>query len=84
MRDDVKVIQARAPKWERLAKWGAKRGGENVEATYAASMAFLVKWSVIPPRVDVKDLVTNELIDEINRFDAARIAAEARAWTPGR
>jgi hypothetical protein len=43
-----------------------------------------LKWGIIKERVDVKDLVTNELIDEINRFDAAAIAAEARAWKPGR
>jgi NitT/TauT family transport system substrate-binding protein len=80
VRDDVKVIQARAPKWELLPKWGAKRWGENVEANYASYVDFLAKWAIIPQRVDVKDLVTNELLDEINRFDAAKIAAEAKAW----
>jgi hypothetical protein len=27
---------------------------------------------------------SNGLIDEINRFDAAKVAAEAKAWKPGR
>lgn len=80
VRDDVKVLLSRAPKWALDPKWGAKRWGESVEANYAAYVDFLVKWSVIPQRVDVKDLVTNELVDEINRFDPAKIAAEAKAW----
>ena len=28
----------------------------------------------------VNDLITNQLIDEINRFDAAKITAEAKAY----
>jgi hypothetical protein len=30
--------------------------------------------------VDVNDLVTNELIDDINAFDQAKIETEARAY----
>jgi hypothetical protein len=33
--------------------------------------------------VTAKELVTNELIDDINHFDAERIAAEARAYRAG-
>ncbi len=84
VRDDVKVLLARSPKWALEKRWGAKRWGENVEANYAAYLDFLAKWAIIPQRVDVKELVTNELIDEINRFDAAKIAAEARGWKPGK
>ena len=32
----------------------------------------------------VKDLITNELIDDINKFDAAKIAADAKATKPGK
>ena len=47
----------------------------------------MLRWKVslaaagrpIPEKVDVTDLVTNELIGEINGFDAEAIAAEARA-----
>ena len=31
-------------------------------------------------KVDVKDLIANELIGGINDFDPAKIAAEARAY----
>jgi len=83
IRDDTKVLQARATNW-RLEKAGVKRWGENSEANYAAYADFMFKWGIIKEKVGVKDLVTNELIDEINRFDAGKIAAEATAYKPGR
>ena len=42
----------------------------------------VLKWHVIKDKVAGKDLVTNELIDEINKFDPAKVAAEAKAWKP--
>lgn len=81
IRDDVKVLQARAQNWK-LDKAGVKRWGENSEANYAAYAAFMLRWGIIKQAVPVTDLVTNELIDEINRFDPEKIAAEARAWKP--
>jgi NitT/TauT family transport system substrate-binding protein len=79
IRDDTRVLQARAQNWQ-LEKAGVKRWGENSEANYAAYAAFMLKWGIIKQPVEGKDLVTNELIDEINRFDAAQIAAEAKAY----
>jgi NitT/TauT family transport system substrate-binding protein len=83
IRDDTKVLQARALNWK-LDKAGVKRWGENSEANYAAYVEFMLKWGIIKQPVDVKDLVTNELVGEINRFDADRIAADARAYPPAR
>ncbi len=83
IRDDTKVLQARIQNW-RLEKAGVKRWGENAEANYAAYADFLLKWGIIKEKVDAKDLITNELIDEINRFDASKIAAEAKGYKPGR
>jgi NitT/TauT family transport system substrate-binding protein len=79
LRDEIKVLQARIPKWK-LEKGGVKRWGENSEANYAAYADFLLKWGVITQKVDVKDLITNELIDEINKFDVNQIAAAAKAY----
>src|SRR5882724_1939895 len=81
VRDDTKVLQARITNWK-LEKAGVKRWGENSEANYAAYAVFLLKWGVIKEKVDAKDLVTNELIDEINKFDAGKIVAEAKAYKP--
>ena len=81
IKDDTKVIQARITNWK-LDKAGVKRWGENSEANYQAYAEFLHKWHIVKEKVAGKDLITNELIDEIGKFDAARIAAEARAWKP--
>jgi NitT/TauT family transport system substrate-binding protein len=79
LRDDVKVLQARIVNWK-LEKAGVRRWGESAETNYAALADFLLKWGVLKEKVEARDLLTNELIDEINRFDAVQVAAEARAW----
>jgi NitT/TauT family transport system substrate-binding protein len=81
--DDTKVLQARAQNWK-LEKAGVKRWGENSEANYGAYAEFMFKTGIIKQRVEGKDLVTNELIDEINKFDPNLIAAEAKAYKPAR
>jgi NitT/TauT family transport system substrate-binding protein len=77
--DELKVLQARIPKLK-LEKGGVKRWGENSEKNYAEYLDFLLKWGVITQKVDVKDVITNELIDEINKFDANQIAAAAKTY----
>jgi NitT/TauT family transport system substrate-binding protein len=79
LREELKVLQARIPKLK-LERGGVKRWGENSEKNYAEYADFLLKWGVITQKVDVKDLITNELIDEINKFDANQIAAAAQAY----
>jgi len=78
IRDDVRVLQARIANWK-LEKGGVSRWGESSEANYAAYLDFFLKWEVIGAKVPVQDVITNELIDEINRFDSAKIVADARA-----
>ena len=58
-----------------------KRWGENSPADYSEYLDFLLKWGVLATKVRAEDLITNELIDEINRFDADRIAADAKAYS---
>jgi NitT/TauT family transport system substrate-binding protein len=82
LRDDVKVLQARAQNW-RLEKAGVKRWGENSEANYQAYADFMLKTGIIKQAVTAQELVTNDLIDEINRFDPEQITAEARAYRAG-
>jgi len=57
-----------------------KRWGESSEANYTEYLGFLLKWGVIKEKVGVQDIVTNELIDEINRFEVNKIADEAKAY----
>jgi NitT/TauT family transport system substrate-binding protein len=81
LRDDVKTLQARIRNWK-LDKAGVSHWGENSEANYAAYSDFLLKWGVIKEKVPASDLVTNDLIAEINDFDQAKISAEATAYKP--
>jgi NitT/TauT family transport system substrate-binding protein len=79
MRDDVKTLQARAKSW-RLESVGAKKWGENLMQNYDAYIDFLLKNGVVKEKVPAKDLVTNDLIDDINKFDVKAIEAQAKAW----
>jgi NitT/TauT family transport system substrate-binding protein len=79
IRDDVRVLQARIVNWK-LDKAGVSKWGENSETNYGAYAEFLLKWGVIKQKVDVHDLITNELIGSINNFDPTKVAAEARAY----
>jgi NitT/TauT family transport system substrate-binding protein len=79
MRDDVKTLLARAKSWK-LESVGAKKWGENIVANYDAYSDFLVKNGVLKQKVPGADLVTNDLIDDINKFDAKAIEAQAKGW----
>ena len=77
LKDDVKVLQARARNW-RLEAGGVTKWGENSEANYAAYVDFLLKWGVLKQKVEASDIITNELIEDINKFDPAEITDLAR------
>ncbi len=79
MRDDVKTLEARAKSW-RLESGGVTQWGENSEANYAAYAEFLLKNGVLKEKADAKDLITNDLIAEINKFDAAAITKMAKEY----
>jgi NitT/TauT family transport system substrate-binding protein len=77
VRDDIITLQARAKNW-RLEPVGATRWGESVERNYQDYMDFLLAQGVIKQKIDAKDIVTNELLDEINKFDANAIIAQGK------
>ena len=79
LRDDVKTLLARAEHWK-LEAGGVSRWGESSVKDFDAYQDFLVKWKVIPAKVPIGELVTNELVDEMNRFDHARIVAQATGY----
>jgi NitT/TauT family transport system substrate-binding protein len=83
VREDIRVLEARAPHW-RLEPAGVNRWGQNSPGNYREYVDFLFKWGVIKQTVETTDLITNDLIDEINRLDAAKVAAEAKAYTYAR
>jgi NitT/TauT family transport system substrate-binding protein len=79
IRDDIKTLLARAANWK-LEKGGVTRWGENNEKNYAAYVDFMLKWGVIKEPVKAADLITNDLIPDINNFDAKAIEGQAKAY----
>jgi NitT/TauT family transport system substrate-binding protein len=79
LKDDVKVLQARIVNWK-LDKAGVKKWGENSEANYEAYSEFLHQWKVVPQKVPGKDLITNDLIADINNFNVDEVVAQAKAY----
>ena len=79
LRDDVKAIEARIVNWK-LDKAGVTHWGENSMANYDAYLDFLLKWQVIKQKPDVTDVVTNDLLPEIDKFDADAVVAQATAY----
>jgi NitT/TauT family transport system substrate-binding protein len=79
LRDDVKVLEARIQNWK-LEKGGVSKWGESSERNYAAYVEFLHKWGILKEKVAARDLITNDLIAEINDFDQTKIIAEAKAY----
>ncbi len=77
--DDELTMTARAANWK-LEKGGVKRWGENNMENYQAYLDFLLKYGVIKQKAEAKELVTNDLIADINTFDPAKIMAEAKAY----
>jgi NitT/TauT family transport system substrate-binding protein len=79
LRDDMKTINARIVNWK-LEKAGATRWGESSEANYQAYLDFLLKWGVLKQAVKAADVITNDLLTEIDAFDVAAVTAEAKAY----
>ncbi len=77
--DDVKTLEARARHW-RLESGGVERWGESSAANYDSYEDFLLRWGVIKEKVPVADLITNDLIAEVNQFDPAAVTAAARGY----
>jgi NitT/TauT family transport system substrate-binding protein len=79
VREDTKVLEARVPHW-RLEPAGVARWGESSEINYRGYAEFLLKWGVIKQHVEAADLITNELIGEINLMDGGKVASEAKTY----
>ncbi len=79
LRDDVKVLEARIQNWK-LEKGGVSKWGESSEQNYAGYVEFLHKWGILRNKVAARELITNDLISEINDFDAAKVISEAKAY----
>ena len=79
LRDDLLTLEARAKNW-RYEPVDGKRWGDNVEANYQSYMEWLLAQGVIKEKTSASDIITNDLLDDINRFDAALVAADAKVY----
>ncbi|MGI8526729.1 MAG: ABC transporter substrate-binding protein [Pseudolabrys sp.] len=79
LRDDLATLQARAANWPPAAG-DVKRWGENSVENYNAYVDFLVQNGVLKEKIDANELVTNDLITEINTFDSADVIKQAKAY----
>jgi len=79
LRDDLLTLEARAKNW-RYEPVDGKRWGDNVEANYQSYMEWLLAQGVIKEKTSASDIIPNDLLDDINRFDAAAVTADARAY----
>jgi hypothetical protein len=79
--NEVKLLNARAQSWSLDAdRAGVKRWGESVGANYQAYCDWLLQQNVIKQKLAAQEAFTNELIDDINKFDATEVTAMARAY----
>ena len=81
LKDDINVLSARIRNWQ-LQAGGASKWGESVPANYQAYVGWLVKNGVLKETAKADDLITNDLIAEINDFDTSAIQKQAKEWKP--
>jgi NitT/TauT family transport system substrate-binding protein len=77
--DDVRTLEARIPQWK-LDRGGVKRWGESSMANYQAYMDFLLKWGQVKQPTKAEDIVTNDLIADINAIDVNATIAQAKSY----
>jgi len=79
--NEIKVLNARAQTWRLDAdNMGITRWGESVVANYQAYYDWLLQQKVIGQKLNAADVLTNELIDDINAFDAGEVADMAKGY----
>jgi NitT/TauT family transport system substrate-binding protein len=79
LKDDLVTLDARAKNW-RYEPVDGKRWGDNVEKNYQTYLDWLLAQGVIKAKTEASEVVTNELLDEVNQFDANAVRAQAKAY----
>ena len=81
IKDDATVLRARIAHWD-LASGGVSKWGHANMQNYTSYIDFLTKWKVVPAGTPAADVVTNDLVDDMNSFDQTKIKEQAQAWKP--
>jgi NitT/TauT family transport system substrate-binding protein len=79
LHEAVKTLGARIANLK-LEKSGVSKWGESSEKNYSAYSDFMQKWAVTKEKIPANELITNDLIDEINNFNQADVIAAAKAY----
>src|SRR4029077_15858710 len=79
LKDDLSTLNARIQNWK-LEAGGVTKWGDNSIPNYDSYVDFLVKNGVLKEKLPATDLVTNDLIEDINKFDQAEVQAMAKAY----
>ncbi|WFT81049.1 ABC transporter substrate-binding protein [Methylobacterium sp. CB376] len=79
MREDIRTLEARVKNWQ-LAAGGVTKWGENSVQNYQDYINFLSKHDVIRTFVKPSDVITNDLIDDINAFSPQEIENFAKEY----
>jgi len=80
--DDVRVLKARMAHWE-LASGGVTKWGQSNMKNFDNYIDFLVQYKLAPEKIPAEQVITNDLIDEINAsFDVKAVTDAAAAWKP--
>jgi NitT/TauT family transport system substrate-binding protein len=83
IQEDVKTISARIQNWK-LEKAHVTHWGESSVENYQAYLDFLLKQGGIKKPVNASEVVTNDLLPDIDDFDVDKVIAEAKAYKPGK
>ena len=79
--NEVKLLNARAQSWTLDAdNMGLKWWGESIGETYQAYYDWLLQQNVIKQTFDAQEAFSNDLIDDINEYDAREVTAMAEAY----
>lgn len=74
--DEVSILQARIANWK-LEKGGVVRWGESSLPNYQNYFDFLLKQDVLKTSVKAAEIVDNDLVPDINAFDADAVIRQA-------
>jgi hypothetical protein len=75
----IRTLAARMVNWQ-LNKGDVTRWGESNMPHYQAYLDFLLTWGVLKQPMQAPDLVTNDLLAEIDDFDPGDVAGAAKAY----
>jgi NitT/TauT family transport system substrate-binding protein len=76
---EIKVLAVRRPLMSRTA-WGTTKFGDQPKEVIGDFQDYLVATEVLSKAMDIDRYYTNDLIDEINRFDHAAIIKQAKEY----